>query len=428
MGGRGKTQKPRTRRARTGRPSRRPAAGKRGKATRSSAAAKKTLDPRARALDEALAREAATAEVLRVIASSPGDPQPVFETMLANAVRICGAKFGVLWLSEGDGFRAVALHGAPPAFAEARRREPWIRTNPGTGLGRAAATKQPVQTADIRQEPAYLNDPQRFAVLDHARARTMLTVPMLKDNEMTGAIGIYRQEVRPFTDKQIELVRSFASQAVIAIENARLLKELRQRTADLGESLEQQTATSEVLRVISSSPGELEPVFKTMLANAVRICGAKFGSLFLYDGDAYRMVAQHDLPAALAEYRRREPVLRPGPATSLGRMTRTKRVTQIADTKADRAYLEGDTDRRAVAELGGFRAIVSVPMLKNKELIGAFNIFRERPGPFTDKQIELVTGFARQAVIAIENTRLLNELRQRTADLGESLEQQTATA
>ena len=428
MGGRGKTQKPRTRRARTGRPSRRPAAGKRGKATRSSAAAKKTLDPRARALDEALAREAATAEVLRVIASSPGDPQPVFETMLANAVRICGAKFGVLWLSEGDGFRAVALHGAPPAFAEARRREPWIRTNPGTGLGRAAATKQPVQTADIRQEPAYLNDPQRFAVLDHARARTMLTVPMLKDNEMTGAIGIYRQEVRPFTDKQIELVRSFASQAVIAIENARLLKELRQRTADLGESLEQQTATSEVLRVISSSPGELEPVFKTMLANAVRICGAKFGSLFLYDGDAYRMVAQHDLPAALAEYRRREPVLRPGPATSLGRMTRTKRVTQIADTKADRAYLEGDTDRREVAELGGFRAIVSVPMLKNKELIGAFNIFRERPGPFTDKQIELVTGFARQAVIAIENTRLLNELRQRTADLGESLEQQTATA
>ena len=428
MGARGKARKPRTRRARTGRPSRRPAAGKRGKATRSSAAAKKTLDPRARALDEALAREAATAEVLRVIASSPGDPQPVFETMLANAVRICGAKFGVLWLSEGDGFRAVALHGAPPAFAEARRREPWIRTNPGTGLGRAAATKQPVQTADIRQEPAYLNDPQRFAVLDHARARTMLTVPMLKDNEMTGAIGIYRQEVRPFTDKQIELVRSFASQAVIAIENARLLKELRQRTADLGESLEQQTATSEVLRVISSSPGELEPVFKTMLANAVRICGAKFGSLFLYDGDAYRMVAQHDLPAALAEYRRREPVLRPGPATSLGRMTRTKRVTQIADTKADRAYLEGDTDRRAVAELGGFRAIVSVPMLKNKELIGAFNIFRERPGPFTDKQIELVTGFARQAVIAIENTRLLNELRQRTADLGESLEQQTATA
>jgi GAF domain-containing protein len=428
MGGRGKAQKPRPPRSRNGRPSRRPAAVKRGKAPRSSAAPKKPLDPRARALDEALAREAATAEVLRVIASSPGDLQPVFKTMLANAVRICGAKFGVLWLSEGDGFRAVALQGAPPAFAEARRREPWITANPGTGLGQAKATRQPVQTADIRAEPAYLNDPQRFAVLDHARARTMLTVPMLKGNEMTGAIGIYRQEVRPFSDKQIELVRSFASQAVIAIENVRLLNELRQRTADLGESLEQQTATSEVLSVISSSPGELEPVFKTMLANAVRICGAKFGSLFRYDGEAYRMVAQHDLPAALAEYRRREPVLRPGPATSLGRMTRTKRVTQIADTKADRAYLEGDTDRVAVAELGGFRAIVSVPMLKDQELIGAFNIFREQPGPFTDKQIELVTGFAHQAVIAIENVRLLNELRQRTADLGESLEQQTATS
>jgi GAF domain-containing protein len=417
----------RTRRTRAARPAPRPVAVKRAKAPRS-AAAKKPLDPRVRALDEALAREAATAEVLRVIASSSGDPQPVFETMLANAVRLCGAKFGVLWLSEGDGFRAAALHGAPPAFAEARRREPWIRANPGTGLGQAKATRQPVQTADIRQEPAYVNDPQRFAVLDHARARTMLTVPMLKDNAMTGAIGIYRQEVRPFTDKQIELVRSFASQAVIAIENARLLKELRQRTADLGESLEQQTATSEVLRVISSSPGDLDPVFNSMLANATRLCGAKFGTLLLYDGEAYRAVAMHDVPAAFAEFRRRNAVFRPGPATSLSLMAKTRQVIQVPDIMADQAYLEGDVDRVAAAQLGGFRAVVSVPMLKDKELIGAFNVFREQPGPFTDKQIELVTGFARQAVIAIENTRLLNELRQRTADLGESLEQQTATA
>jgi GAF domain-containing protein len=423
MGGRGKAQKPRTRRSRNGRPSRRPAAVKRGKATRSSAAAKKPIDPRARALDEALAREAAAAEVLHVISSSSGDLAPVFETMLANAVRICGAKFGVLWLSEGDGFRAVALHGAPPAFAEARRREPWIRTNPGTGLGRAAATKQPVQNADIRQEPAYLNDPQRFAVLDHARARTMLTVPMLKDNEMTGAIGIYRQEVRPFTDKQIELVSSFASQAIIAIENARLLNELRQRTADLGDALEQQTATSEVLRVISSSPGELEPVFQAMLENATRICEAEFGLLFLSDGDAFRTAAMHNAPPPLVEARRREELFRPPPHTALGRMVLAKQPTQIADMLAEPGYFDVPPgySRPQIAHLAGARTVVAVPMLKDGALVGAIVIYRQDVHPFSDKQIELVVNFARQAVIAIENTRLLNELR-------ESLQQQTATA
>src|SRR5262245_4139131 len=222
---------------------------------------------------EALEQQTATSEVLRVISSSPGELQPVFQAMLDNATRICGAKFSLLLLLEGDAYRYVALHGVPPAFAQSCQRRRIISVNPGTAMGRAAATKKPVQLADIRAEPAYINDPERFSILHDTGARTFLSVPMLKDHDVIGAINIYRQEVRPFTDKQIALVENFAAQAVIAIENTRLLNELR-------ESLEQQTATSKVLQVISSSPGELEPVFDAMLANATRICEATFGNLF----------------------------------------------------------------------------------------------------------------------------------------------------
>jgi GAF domain-containing protein len=251
---------------------------------------------------------------------------------------------------------------------------------------------------------------------------------MLKENELIGAIVIYRQEVRPFTDKQIELVTNFASQAVIAIENTRLLNELRQRTDDLSESLEQQTATSEVLQVISSSPGELEPVFTAMLANATRICGAKFGVMWLTESDGFRSVALHGAPSAFVEARRREPVVRPGPGTGLGRVARTKQVVHVADLRAEQAYVERDPMRIALVEKAGARTFVVVPMLKDNELVGAINVYRQEVRPFTDKQIALLTNFAAQAVIAIENTRLLNELRQRTDDLAESLQQQTAAS
>src|SRR5262245_40131830 len=249
-------------------------------------------------LSEALERQTATSEVLQVISSSPGDLQPVFETILANATRICEAKFGSMYLSEGDAVRIVAMHNAPPSFAEERRRNPLIRPSPDTTLGRALATKQTVHIADVQNEPAYVNAPSGFTGAQLAKlagARTVVVVPMLKESDLVGVIIIYRQEVRPFTDTQIELVSNFARQAVIAIESTRLVNELR-------ESLQQQTATSEVLQVISSSPGELEPVFQAMLSNAVRVCEAKFDSLYLYDGDRFHVGALHNAPPAWAEF------------------------------------------------------------------------------------------------------------------------------
>ena len=241
-----------------------------------------------RQLSEALEQQTATSEVLRVIASSPGDLVPVFEAMLAKAVRICGAKFGLLFLYEQDAFRMVAMHDVPQSLVKLRRREPMLDPAPGTALGRVAATLQPVQVDDVQTNSAYTtNATRRAGIIGAAGARTLIAVPMLKNNKLVGTLSIYRQEVRPFTDKQIALVQNFAEQAVIAIENTRLLNELRQRTDDLTESLEQQTATSEVLKVISSSPGELEPVFQAMLRNATRICEAKIGILFRYENGAY---------------------------------------------------------------------------------------------------------------------------------------------
>src|SRR5262249_29982020 len=235
-----------------------------------------------------------------------------------------------------------------------------------------------------------------------------------------GAILVRRREARPITDKQIELVNNFAKQVVIALENPRLLNELRQRTGDVSEALAQQTATSEVLGVISSSPGELEPVFQTMLANATRICEAKFGNLYLYEDGALRIVASHNVPPAFAEARRRSP-FHPPAGGAFGQAIRTKQTAHLFDLAATEPYEQRDPVVVEAGELGSVRTAVNVPMLKDNELIGIIAIFRQEVRPFTDKQVALLTNFAAQAVIAIENTRLLNELR-------ESLQQQTATA
>jgi two-component system, NtrC family, sensor kinase len=359
-------------------------------------------------LRESLQQQTATSEVLKVISSTPGELEPVFNAMLNNATRICEAKFGILQLCEGDGFRAVALHDVPPAYADWRLKS-VLQPGPEHPLGRVVRTKQTIHVADILAEP----EDARGGLATLAGARTILNVPMLKENQLIGVISIYRQEVLPFTDKQIELVKNFAAQAVIAIENARLLSELR-------ESLQQQTATADVLKVISSSPGELEPVFEAMLANATQLCNAKFGTLNLYDGDAFRIMAVHNVPPAFAETRLHE-LIRPHPRGGHAQMVRTKEVVHIEDIRKGQAYLEGDPAVVAVSDLGGARTIVLVPMLKDDKLVGTINIYRQEVLPFTDKQIELVKNFAAQAIIAIENARLLSELR-------ESLQQQTATA
>ena len=365
-------------------------------------------------LTESLEQQTATSEVLKVISSSPGDLEPVFQAMLENAIRICDAKFGTLLHFDGNAFHLGAGAGIPPKLAEFHRQHETFQPTPGSPLDRAMQTKRVSHTVDDAAETL----PSPPAKL--AGARAMVCVPMLKDDMLIGAIVIYRQEVQPFTDKQIELLENFAAQAVIAIENTRLLNELRQRTTDLTESLEQQTATSEVLRVISSSPGELEPVFQAMLENATRICEAKFATLWLAETEGLRAVALHNAPPAFAEARR-QTLVPPGQNIAVSRVITSKEVEQVEDIAADPAYAQRDPVRVALVELVGARSIVVVPMLKENELVGAISIYRQEVGPFNHKQIELLQNFAAQAVIAIENTRLLNELRQ-------SLQQQTATA
>src|SRR5262245_33166869 len=450
---------------------RRRPASRHGRAAGRSNLEKKNLARLKRELNEVLEQQAATSEVLRVIASSAGELEPVFAAILANATRLCGANFATLYLCDGDAFRAAAFHNAPPKFIEARKGE--LRPGPGTTLGQAARTKQVAHVLDsMEREPYRQRDPyaaraeawrHRFpfpltreymhsvAILDRrivdipdvrnapaelaVGARNFLAsgyqaatmMPMIRGDVAIGALSVVRVAPGPLSDKQLAVLKTFADQAVIAIENTRLLKELRQRTDDLSEALEQQTATSEVLGIISSSPGELEPVFQAMLENAIRICQAKIGILFRYENGAYTAVATLGVTPAYAEYLNRGPI-RPGPTTGLGRVASTRQTIHIVDTQAEQAYADREPLRVATAELGGTRSLLNVPMLKEGELIGAIGVYRQEVRPFTDKQIELITNFASQAVIAIENTRLLNELRQRTDDLSESLEQQTATS
>ena len=381
------------------------------------------VEQRTAELSESLQQQTATSEVLETISASAGDLKPVFDKMLENATRICGAKFGTMTLYEDGGFRTMALYNAPQAYVDTQLYR-VIRPHPESGLGTIERTHQTVHIDDIRTQPPYIEGiPHVRALADLAGARTLVIVPMLKEDELIGSITIFRQEVKPFTDKQTELVANFANQAVIAIENTRLLKELRQRTDDLSESLEQQTATSEVLETISSSPGELEPVFQKMLANATRVCGANFGTMNLWDGEQYNLVASYNVPPAFAAARQHMQKNRPHPQSGHATVVRTHEVVHMLDARESPAYLAGAPAVVEMVEVAGARTLVIVPMLKEDELFGTITIFRQEVRPFTDKQIALVENFTKQAVIAIENTRLLRELRERTEALTQSLDE-----
>jgi len=370
---------------------------------------------RTRELSESLEQQTATSEVLRVISRSTGDPTPVFEAMLQNAVRMCGAEFGNLLLCEGDTFRIGANHGAPAAYVSFLRRESPFRIDPRLGLGRMLETKQSYQVADIAAAPTH-DDKLRVATIELAGARTVLGVPMLRDGEMVGCIAIYRQEVRPFNDKQIELVQNFAAQAVIAIENTRLLNELRQRTDDLTESLEQQTATAKVLEVISRAAFDLQAVFETVVESSVRLCGADRAFIFRFDGELLRVAATYNATAEFREWVAQHPIT-PGRHSVAARAALERRTIHIPDALADPDYSYGVGAKGVEA----YRTLLGVPILKGDDLLGVMVIYHLEVRPFTDKQIILVETFADQAAIAIENVRLLDELRQHTDALGRSV-------
>ena len=371
--------------------------------------------------DEALQQQAATAEALKVISRSTFDLQTVLETLAESAAKLCAADKGAIWQRDAEFLRLTANYRVRPEAVQYLAEHP-LRADRSSVTGRALVEGRAIHVADVASDPEY--GAAGFSVV--GGYRTVLGVPLVRGGTIIGVFGLTRDEVNPFTEKQIELVTTFADQAVIAIENARLLNELRQRTtdltertADLTEALEQQTATSEALQVISSSPGDLQPVFARMLENAVRICDATFGNIYRLDG-YWNILAWHNTPAAYAEARRRNP-MGPGPKDPVGRMIATKKTVHTLDLAASEAYADREPAAVAAVELGGIRTLLAVPMLKENELIGAINLSRNEVRAFTDKQIDLVTNFATQAVIAIENARLLNELRQRTDDLGRSV-------
>ena len=377
-------------------------------------------------------QKTAIGEVLTIISHSTFDLEKVLNMVLELAARLSEADKGVILRASGNrSYHAAASYQHTPEFMESQKGMLFAPGRSGV-VGRVLLDGKSIQIPDV------INDPE-FAYRKLARRggfRTILGVPLLREGTPIGILVLQRADVRPFTEKQIKLVETFAAQAVIAIENARLLNELRQRTtdltertADLTEALEQQTATSEVLQVISGYPGDLQPVFATMLEKAVHICDATFGNIYRWDGDALKLVATHNTPPAYAEHRRHSP-FRADQNNAVAQMITSKKVVHVLDAAANETYatLRVPTVVAAV-ELGKIRSSLVVPMLKEDELIGAFIVSRQEVRPFTDKQIALVTNFAAQAVIAIENARLLNELRERTEEVvkfNQQLEQRVA--
>ena len=383
---------------------------------------KKQLEARTRELaevrghlSEALEQQTATSEVLRAITGSPGDLKPVFEAILTNARRLCEAKFGHLLTYDGERFRVAAVHAAPSILTDFLNRGPFP-AGAATGLGRLASTKRVVHVADLKAEQAYLDrDPLRVATVDGAGARTGLAVPMLKENKLVGAIVIYRQEVRPFTDRQIELVSTFADQAAIAIENVRLFDDVQARTRELTESLQQQTATADMLKVIGRSTFDLQAVLDTLTESAARLCRADRAAIRLAKDGAYHHVASYGFTPEQKEYMK-DHALRPDRGSVTGRVVLQGEAVHVVDTKAD-------AEMRLTVGSGfaNVRTVLGVPMLREGTPTGVLILTRSTVEPFTDKQIELVTTFADQAAIAIENVRASEHKSQFVASMSHEL-------
>jgi GAF domain-containing protein len=358
-------------------------------------------------LQESLEYQTATSDVLKVISRSTFDLQPVLDTLVQTAVRLCGADMAGLLTRDGDVYRRAADYGVSPEWAaitSARTYEPG-RDNV---VGLALLERQVVHVADI--SAAGLASPGAVTV---GKVRTALGVPLLREEEPIGVILLARQRVEPFTERQIELVRTFADQAVIAMENARLLTETR-------EALEQQTATAEVLQVINSSPGDLAPVFDAMLEKATRLCEAPFGTLRTWDGERFHVGAVHGEPRFIDWVRRRGSFRPDRDGSPLGRIIDGEQIVHFGDAPDDAGY-SASLGFRKMVDVSGMRSGMAVSLRKDDALLGTITVYRQEVRPFTVKQIALVQTFADQAVIAMENARLLTETR-------EALEQQTATA
>ena len=367
---------------------------------------------------EALEQQTATAEILKVISSSATELQPVFEAILEKATQLCDSHLGLLGLFDGENHQIVAARtGNRDVEKWALNRGPF-RPNPGGYLLQLLRDGKPYQTADLRETVEYQNRrPMNTHLVEQAGVRSLLSVPMLKEGRAVGDIQIYRSEVRAFTQKEIDLVSTFANQAVIAIENVRLFKELQARNAEVTDALEQQTATAEILRVISSSPTDLQPVFDAILESSTRLCDAHMAHLLLYDGDTLVPVAQRGGSIEYAQWIMNRGPYRPVVGSDMARMLAERRPIQVASLMDSSGYRNRTRGAVALVELGGARSDVLVPMLKEGRVVGSISIYRPEERPFTQKQIDLVSTFANQAVIAIDNVRLFNEIQEKSRQL-----------
>ena len=356
----------------------------------SSASSQKTEIARlTRELHEAQDQQRTTSEILGVVARSRTDLRSVLDTVCQSAAQLCEAYDAIIWRPDGDRLFPAAHHGPITQIESV----PLVR---GTVLGRSILEKRTVHVADVQtlvdEFPISSEYTRRLGY------RTGLFVPLMREGVAIGVIALRRTEAQLFTERQVALLQTFADQAVIAIENVRLFEAEQQRTRELSESLEQQTATADVLRIISLSPSELSPVFQSILKNATQLCDAKFGTLSLRENETFRTVALHNAPLAFLKERQRDPVLRPSATSGLGRLAATKSVVHISDLRTEKAYSEGVPTTVVLADAAGARTLVLVPMLTENQLLGAIAIYRQEVRPFTDKQIELVQNFAAQAV------------------------------